>query len=226
MSWEELRAARRRLSAEEPRPLSGSPDPGAVDQRLPASISLRPWALDAARELHERFDGEVMLTVGFLPYPLGPVDEAAPTPSPSRGLLFDPADVEVVVAEPLVVRTGEDLRAELHVTNHRASVIHISSGGSVFGRVLDPSTGEVVGGFSGWVAAVARLFTIEPRTTARVPLVVGTASYKKSLGYAVPPGEWMVEVVLRLGEGERRAPALPLRIVEREPNGPPSTRLL
>ena len=226
MSWEELRAALRRLSAEEPRPLSGFPDPGAVDHRLPASISLRPWALDAARELHERFDGEVRLTVGFLPYPLGPADETAPTPDPSRSPLLRPADVEVVAAEPLVVRTGEDLRADLHVTNHRASAIHVSTGGSVFGRVLDPSTGEVVGGFSGWVTAVARRFTIEPRATTRVPLVVGTASYKKSLGYAVPPGDWMVEVVLRLGEGERRVPALPLRIVEREPNGPPSMRLL
>lgn len=226
MSWEELRAALRRLSAEDHRPLSGYPDPGAVDHPLPASVSLRPWALEAARELHERFDGEVTLTVGFLPYPLGPVDGAAPTPDPSRSLLLDPADVEVVAAEPLVVQTGEDLRAELHVTNHRASAIHLSTGGSVVGRVLDPSTGEVVGGFSGWVAAVARLFTIEPRSTARVPLVVGTASYKRSLGYAVPPGEWLVEVVLRLGEEERRAPPLPLRIVERGLDGPLSTRLV
>lgn len=43
---------------------------------------------------------------------------------------------------------------------------------------------------------------IEPGATVALPLVVGTASYKRALGYAEPPGEWLVEVVLRLGEGE------------------------
>lgn len=213
VSWDELRAALRVLEARDPRPLQAYPDPGAARQRLPARIRLRPWAVEAARELYGRFGDQVALTVGFLAYPPGPHSEEGPAPRASSDPLLDPADIEVTAAGPLVVRAGEDLRTELGVTNHRSSPIFISTGASVFGRVLDPSTGAVVGGFSGAVAAVSRLFTVEPGATIAVPLVVGTASHRRSLGYAVPPGEWSVEVVLRLTDGDRRVPPLPLRVV-------------
>jgi hypothetical protein len=214
VSWEEVRVALGELATRDPCPLSAYPDPRAAHRHLPASITLWPWAVDAAGELHERFGTEVSLTVGFLTYPIGPLNQRERTPEPSSDPVLDPADMEVVAGSPLVVRAGEDLRTELQVTNHRPSPITISTGRSVFGRVLDPSTGEVVGGFSGAVATVARFFAIEPGVAVAVPLVVGTASHKASLGYSVPCGDWLVEVVLRLGEGERRVPLLPLRIVE------------
>lgn len=171
-----------------------------------------------ARGLHERFGGEVILTVGALTFP-GRVGEVGVTREPSSAPLLDPADVEVSAPEPLVVRTGEDVRTELQVTNHRRSPISISAGPSVLGRVLDPATGEVVGGPSGAVHAVLRVWTVEAGATLAVPFVVGTASYVRPLGYAVPPGAWLVEVVLQLEEGERRILPLPLRIEERE-SGP------
>lgn len=218
VSWGELRVVLGDLLTRDPRPLQGYPDPRAGDPHLPTRIQLTPWAVDVARGLHERFGDDVILTVGALSFP-GHVDEVEVAREPSSAPVLDPADVEVSAPEPLVVRAGEDVRTELRVTNHRRSPISISAGPSVLGRVLDPSTGEVVGGFSGAVAAVLRMWTIEPGATLALPFVVGTASYMRSLGYTVPPGEWSVEVVLHLAEGERRVLPLPLRIAERD-NGP------
>lgn len=224
VTWEELRADLHELVARDPCPLQGYPDPRGDDQQLPATIELKPWAVEVATALHERFGDKVILRVGALPFP-GGSDDAASIRESSSDPVLEPADIEVVASEPLVVRAGDLLRVPLQVTNHRSTSISISTNGSVFGRVLDPATGEVVGGYVGAVGAMLRVFTFEPGATATLPLIVGTASYKRALGFAVPPGEWVVEVVLRLGEGERRARPLPLRIVEwdgkgSEPAGP------
>lgn len=213
VTWQELRPILSELVIREPCPLQGYPDPRAVHQHLPARIRLRPWALAVAERLHARFGDEVILTVGALSFP-GEDGEVEATRVRSSEPLLDPTDVEVIAPEALVVRSGKDLRIELQVTNHRSSPISISTGPSAFGAVLDPSTGEVVGGYSGAAALVHRVHRIDPGATGALPLVVGTASYKRSLGYAVPPGEWLVEVLLRLGEGERRVPFFPLRIIE------------
>ena len=224
VSWEELRADLHELVARDPCPLQGYPDPRADDRHLPATIRLKPWAVEAATALHERFGAQVILTVGALRFPEGS-DDVETTPEPSSHPVLEPADIEVVAPEPLVVRAGDLLRVPLQVTNHRSTPISISTSGSAFGRILDPATGEVVGGYVGAVRAMLRVFTIEPGATATLPLIVGTASYNRALGYAVSPGEWLVEMVLSLGEGDRRVRPLPLRIVEwdgkgREPTGP------
>jgi hypothetical protein len=222
MSWEELRADLHELVDRNPRPLQDYPDPRGDVQHLPVTIRLKPWAVDAATALHERFGNQVILTVGALGFP-GRSDDVETIPEPSSDPIFDPTDIDVVAPEPLVVRAGDLLRILLQVTNHRSTPISISTGGSAFGCVLDPATGEVVGGYVGFVTAMLRVNTIEPGATVALPLVVGTASYKRALGYAVPPGEWLVEVVLRLGEGDRRTRPLPLRIVEWDRKGPEPT---
>jgi hypothetical protein len=55
------------------------------------------------------------------------------------------------------------------------------------------------------------------RLRVRIPLLVGTASSRPELGYAVPPGEWGIQVTLKLGQDPRspllrRTPILPLTI--------------
>lgn len=47
-------------------------------------------------------------------------------------------------------------------------------------------------------------FSVPPGGTTPVPLLVGTDSFDPDLGYAVPPGEWGIQVTLR-------------RITERDP---------
>lgn len=219
MAWNELGDALRELSRQRPCPLRSWPDPDAGDPPLPAPVRLAAWAVDAAERLHARFGDDLLITVGFLRYPAarlvdGRGAEQTP-PEPSREPLLEPGDVDVVAPSPLEVRVGEDVRAEVQVTNHRRVPVTISTNGAVLGRVLDRKTGDVVGGFSGAVTVPLVVFTVEPGATISVPLVTGTASYRGGLGYAVPPGAWSIELVLRLGEGVRRAPPLPLRVLER-----------
>ncbi|MGZ0146694.1 hypothetical protein ACXJJ3_06455 [Kribbella sp. WER1] len=41
-----------------------------------------------------------------------------------------------------------------------------------------------------------RGFAVEARSSRSIPLLIGTASVVPELGYAVPPGEWGLEIVL------------------------------
>ena len=50
-------------------------------------------------------------------------------------------------------------------------------------------------------------FSMPPGETVTVPVSVGTASFKRSLGYLVPPGEWMIDVTVKVNDvGDRRIP--------------------
>ena len=57
------------------------------------------------------------------------------------------------------------------------------------------------------------IFTEEPSQTARVPLLVGTASFKAELGYTVPPGTWHLTASMDLSDGRHlTTPPLELTI--------------
>lgn len=217
MSWDDLRGALLKLERQDPPPLRSWPDPRASRGAVPARITLAPWAVDVAAQLDRRFGAEVSLTVGFLHFPsrtlLDFSGRELDPPQPSGDPVVDPASLAVTAMQPLEVRTGWELRSEVEVTNHRPSPVSISTNGSVYGRVVDPPTGQIVGGFAGAVAAPLVVFTADPGSAISVPLIVGTASYRGSLGYAIPPGTWSIEIVLQLPEGPRRPPLLPLRVV-------------
>jgi hypothetical protein len=61
------------------------------------------------------------------------------------------------------------------------------------------------------------MFPVAPGNTERIPLLIGTASFRPDLGYAVPPGSWGIEVPLTVQRDletheRRRTPVLPLTI--------------
>ena len=83
--------------------------------------------------------------------------------------------------------------------------------------VVDPHTGEIVGGFSGAQNLPLIFFRAAPGETSQVPLLIGTASFTARLGYAIAPGDWGIQAALRLGPAprslaSRRTPILPLSI--------------
>jgi hypothetical protein len=231
-SWDELRVILRDLETAEPRPFWTSPASRAEKVAPPFRIMLRPWAVEVAEQLYARFGNDVLLTVGFLPYPVprptDPLGADRSAPSASEEPMLDASDAEVAPLQPFVVRSGYDVHSELLVSNRGTTALVIENPGALLGHVLDPSTGEVVGdsaeahawaGIAPWVRAVpARKrpalmrFTSLPGEAVTVPILVGTASYRRSLGYAVPPGEWAAEAVLDLGTEGRRRALLPLRI--------------
>jgi hypothetical protein len=223
-TWDELRRALARLLEQHPDILTYSPDLGGGEAgQPPYQIGLVPWAADAAGELWRRFGDQVDLRVGALPYPPGrrPADDVrpAPVPPPERPALLGPAEAGVELDGPAVVRSGHTLQHGLLVRDRSGAGLAIATNGRLTASVVDPATGDQVGGFAGWQTLPGVVFRVPPGGTERIPLLIGTASVDERLGYTVPPGDWGVEATLSLRadadapltrEHRRRTPVLPL----------------
>lgn len=218
-AWEELRLTLTRLLEDRPGAVTSSPDLGGSDGGPPPyPIRLAPWAEAVARELHGRFGGQVDLTVGALPYPPGRASRE-PRLSGELAALLDPAEAGAELDGPAVVRSGHTLRHGLLISNRTRAELAIATNGQVTAVVVDPGTGEVVGGYSGFQTLPLITFRVPPGRTERIPLLIGTASLTGRLGYAVPPGSWGIQVTLQLtsdpgvrDRAPRRTPVLPLTV--------------
>jgi hypothetical protein len=223
--WDDLKEIIAELRAQQPSPLTRFPDPSAGELSPPFAIGLAAWAEPVARRLHDRFADKVQLTVGALRYP------SREPPRPSRSARgeppadpLDPAEISVALDDPAVVRSGHILRHGLLVTNHLRTEIALATNGTITASVIDPESGEVAGGYSGFQTLPLKLFRIAPGATERVPLLIGTTSYTPELGYAIPPGTWALQVILTLTSPDialavrdkiqirKQAPPLPLTI--------------
>jgi len=219
-AWDELKTVLARLRAEQPGAVLVHPDPSAgTGPPPPFAIVLAPWAAATARDLHERFGDRVDLTVGALPYPPGrtPSQPRVPVPGQQAELL-NPAEVRVDLAGPAAVRSGHTLRHGLLLHNLTGAELVVATNGQVTATVVDPGSGEVVGGFSGAQTLPLITFRVVPGETERIPLLIGTASFRPALGYAVPAGQWGIQADLTFGAGpeasvRRRTPVLPLTVV-------------
>jgi hypothetical protein len=219
--WDELKPVIVRLRDQQPGALARYPslDSDLVPRTPPIRLHLTPWATDAAEELHRRFGDDVELTVGWLPYPPGrPArrrrQQGVPCELPD---LLDPDEVTVELDEPAVVSSGHTLNRYLTVHNLTGTELQLATNGGVTAVVMDPQTGETVGGFSGAQIVPLKILRVPPGGSTRVPLLIGTASSRPQLGYAVPPGEWGIQVTLVLGphpsdSPHRRTPILPLTV--------------
>jgi hypothetical protein len=225
-TWDEIRPALARLLEERPGILTYSPDlSGGQAGEPPYQIGMAPWAEDAAGELWRRFGDQVDLRVGALLYPPGrrPAgDVPPPSGPPERPALLGPAEAEAELDGPAVVRSGHTLRHMLLVRDRSGAGLAIATNGSITASVVDPATGEEVGGFVGWQTLPGVMFRVPPGGTERIPLLIGTASTDERLGYVVPPGDWGVQATLSLladadapqsrEQVRRRTPVLPLTI--------------
>ena len=138
----------------------------------------------------------------------------------TQGFGVDPLRIHEIAAEldgPAVVGSGHTLRHGLLLRNRTGSELQIATNGQVTATVVDPHTGEIVGGSAGFQFLPLVIFRVAPGQTGRVPLLIGTASSTPRLGYAIPPGHWGVQATLALGphpgdSPRRRTPVLPLTI--------------
>lgn len=217
--WDELKVVLARLCQQQPAALMQYPQPDVDEGRQPPfAIRLAPWACATAEELHRQFGDGVELTVGALPYPPGQQPPRRRDPGPPADLL----DSHEIVAEldgAAVVGSGHTLRHGLLLRNRTGNELQLATNGQVTAVVVDPDTGEVVGGFSGFQQLPLIIFRVAPGQTGRVPLLIGTASFTPRLGYVVPPGDWGIQVTLTLGQPprdslRRRTPVLPLTITD------------
>ena len=202
--WQALREDLLRLEQSEPFVLVSYPDPRSAGASKPYSITLLAAAEQVAADLHAKYGDTVELRVGALPYP----QRTGRTRSfrlaqPVADL--SPSDVRVALDGPLIVRSGANASHGLHITNlTRTPFTVLTMGGAVACEVVNPATGTVVGGSTMASRAVLVSFSVAPGETTRVPIFVGTASFDPGLGYAVPPGQWGLRAILKLGQGEVR----------------------
>lgn len=116
-----------------------------------------------------------------------------------------------------MVSSGHTLRHGLLLHNRTATELQIATNGQLTAQVVDPGTGQVVGGYSGAQFLPRVVFRVAPGHSGRIPLLIGTASTASRLGYSIPAGSWGIQATLTLGpqpriSPRRRTPVLPLTI--------------
>ncbi len=95
----------------------------------------------------------------------------------------------VALDDPAAVSSGHTLHHHLTVHDLTGSELQIAANGRVTAAVVDPQTGETVGGFSGIQTLPLKVFRAISGGSMRIPLLIGTASSRPQLGYTVPPGD-------------------------------------
>jgi hypothetical protein len=210
--WESLRVDLRRLREESPGALVVFPSPESERRKPPFHIELAAWATDIATTLNAKYESLVDLHVGAMTFPARQlwVSEysrqvyEAPTDAGSAGL-------ELESLSPLTVRTGWHKHQDVLVTNRTAHEQVLFTGGALTSAVTDRS-GSVVGLYVGPRNAVRIGFAIGPHESRPVPVLIGTASLVPDLGYAVPPGQWRLVIVLQTDKGHMVAAPLGITI--------------
>jgi hypothetical protein len=80
-------------------------------------------------------------------------------------------------------------------------------------RIMDHSTHEVVGGYEGGLTFLPIRLHVPSAGNADMPILVPTASLVPELGYAIPPGQWAIDLDVEMaGQGRFRIPPLPLTV--------------
>lgn len=191
-------------------PLRGYANPQRSEP--PFHVTLAAFATELAAELDARFGGLVVLEVGHFQYPARTPRSIRPSrPRPS---LLDPLGVEVTPVDDLELRSGHDLRSSLLIQNLGELPLTIRTNRVLQSAIVDPISGEVSGSYAGPQSALLRRFQVDPGHTDSIPVLIGSASLRPELGYAVPPGLWAFEAFLDLeGDGLYRSPRMPLTIV-------------
>ena len=214
-AWEDLRHYLIRLRQSQPGVLEQYPTPTPGYRRPPVRIYLAATGEATAAELDARYGDFVSLYVGALPYPLPPGHPAhhlATERNPGTATV-DPARISVALDGPLTIRRGESATHALRLTNLGTDEVTLSTNGRLTASVVDAATGATVGGFAGAQTAPLVTFTAGPGLTIRIPLLVGTASYRPGLGHALPAGPWHLTVPLVLaGRTNLVTPPLPFTI--------------
>jgi hypothetical protein len=201
------------LLAEAPGAFRFGPDPDSERRsETRIRIGLAAWATDIAAEMHATYGDFVDLHVGAMRFPTRELLVNVHALQ-LRGEPAGEAGFEVEALAPLVVRTGHDARRDVLVTNRTARAEVLITNGELSAEVVDGS-GGVVGLFPGPHTLARVGFEVGPHESRPVPLMVGTASVVPELGYAVPPGEWRLVVVLQTETGSLLLAPLDITITE------------
>jgi hypothetical protein len=210
--WESLRIDLQLLLQEQPDALIALPSP-EVERRSERRfrVALAAWATEVAAMLHDKYGELVELQVGAMNFP-----DRTPFVKGYRrqlhGVSAASVGLEVEALSPLSIRSGWHRRDQVLVRNLTSNTQVILAGLDLGSRVTNDA-GEVVGQYVGPHSLIRREFPIEPHSSRSVPVLIGTASLKPELGYAVPPGRWWLTVSLTTeARGDLLSAPLELRV--------------
>jgi hypothetical protein len=164
-------------------------------------VSLWADQIDMAASLYRRYGTAIGLTLGFLPYP--DIDSnnseeiAIETEPPQRRPEPLPDEVVLSIAENRGIRSGSHFNTALSIHNGSAMEFTV---GKLVPSVVDQISGEVVGRYEGAMKMDLRHYQVAAGTSGEVPILIGTASVRRELGWAVPPGSWDIRVACGLGD--------------------------
>ena len=82
------------------------------------------------------------------------------------------------------IRSGHFALHRLLVGNHGHRELQIETSGELITTVVDPASGQLVGGYAGAIKAMLMTFTVAPGATERIPLLAGTRV--SCLSWAMP----------------------------------------
>jgi hypothetical protein len=178
---------------------------------------------ELAASLLAQYGQAVELKVGNFSFPM--LMQQTSSASPSRAndyceiALISSVGLDVAISNYFVVESGRTGRGSLVFTNRGLNEVTLNTNGAITGRVVDPMSGEVIGGNVGAQTAPLYRFTVARDQSVSVPLLIGTASLQRDLGFAVPPGTWAIDAIVDVRDvGERRTPLLPIVIIDRRVN--------
>lgn len=181
------------------------------------NIRLRAGSASLAARLLEQYGDALDIGVGFMKFPACTPLHLASTGqraiASTRESLPLLKEIDVMTDVDLSVKSGAHHTATVRIENRGREVAVVTSNGGITARVLEPASGDVVGGFDGVQHAPLFRHRIAPNDAVEIPLLIGTASTVPSLGYAVPPGRWAFDMIIKLeGRGTFRSPPRPIRI--------------
>jgi hypothetical protein len=158
-------------------------------------VQLRADGEAVAAEILEAYRGLVTIQVGMLPYPDpfagGPV--CRPLPGPIlEGSVF----AVTIRFAAATVRSGADFQATATVTNTGPVGTTLETGQPLTALVFGSGTDRLVGGFTGILAGTGFGGDLAPGEGLEIDVLGSTASCEPGLGYAIPPGQYDVRVLL------------------------------
>jgi hypothetical protein len=178
-------------------------------------VHVRLWAdqVEAAAEIHRRYGDAVEIDLGSLPYPDPFALRSGRLVSPAEAPLPPslPDGVRLSLPDDFTVRSGANAHTVLSVRNDTAEEVKAMSNGTLFPPVVEPGTGTAVGGYAGAMTLQLVIHSVAPGAGEDIPVVVGTASFRPEVGWAVPPGRWALAFALQAG-GVHGRRLLPLEV--------------
>src|SRR5262245_44452940 len=207
--YDDVRRILREADSADPSPLLSWPNPdGPHRWEEPVEVCLDAWALAWARRLHEAAGDLVEIRLGAFGYP---GDKPLPVPDADKVLRAlarrdrkrrsgRPARPESTTALSVtwdvpVIESGHSLVHRVLVHNHTGVDVSLETNGFLEMRIVD-ADGRRVGGAVGPQQQPLRYHGVPANGSAEVPVIVGTASTVADLGYALPAGDWVGEVLL------------------------------